>query len=96
MAKSGNVELHVFGQRIVLKHRADNPELVARVVELVSAKIGEAERKAPGSAPHQVALVALMDLAAEYIQAKERTLEFKREVDAKTGQILEWVKAEGK
>jgi hypothetical protein len=94
-AKSGSVELSLFGQKIVLKHRAEDPELVGRVVELVTLKVKEAQARVPkGSAPHHIALVALLDLAAEYLQAKSRTEEFKLEVDRKSADLMNWIETE--
>jgi cell division protein ZapA (FtsZ GTPase activity inhibitor) len=92
--KGGNIELSLFGQKIVLKHQADDPELVGQVVAMVNQKIKEVQSRAKGAAPHQVTLLALMDLAAEYIQAKSRTEDFKREVDAKSAQLMSWIETE--
>ena len=37
-SKPGHIELSLFGQKLVLKHRADDPELVEQVVKLVQLK----------------------------------------------------------
>lgn len=96
MSKPTNsIELKLFGQKIALKHKADDPELVRRTVSLVTAKIAEAQAKVPkGSAPHYVSLIALLELAAEYLQAKDRTEEFKRDVDRKSAEIRGWIETE--
>jgi cell division protein ZapA (FtsZ GTPase activity inhibitor) len=91
---SGQLELQLFGQKIRLKHKAassEDPELVERIVKLVQKKVKEAEARAPvAAAPHHVAVIALLDLAAEYLQAKARTEDFKREVDLKSAALVAW------
>lgn len=49
-----------------------------------------------GSAPHHVAVMALLDLAAEYLQAKSRTEDFKREVDRKSSELMALLETEPK
>ena len=93
--KPNQIELSLFGQKIFLKHRTRDPALVEQVVALVNAKVREAQTRSPeGSAPHHVALVALLDLAAEYIQAKSRTDDFKREIDRKSTELRTWIETE--
>jgi hypothetical protein len=87
-AKSGQIELALFGQKIVLKHRAQDPELAAAAAGLVTQKVKDAQsRVGKGSAPHHIAVIALLDLAAEYLQAKSRTEELLRDFDAKSGEL---------
>ena len=94
MATSSNIELNVFGQKLFLKHKEQDPQLVKQVVELVTGKIEQAQSRAKTAPPHQVTLLALMDLAAEYIQAKERTREFKEQIDEKSVAIQKWIDTE--
>jgi len=91
------IELSLFGQKIRVKRRvppdsddvAESPELVDQVVKLVQKKVKEAEsRSALGAAPHYIAIVALLDLAAEYLKAKARTEDFKKDVELKTAELL--------
>ena len=66
--------MKLAGQKIVLKASHGDPDLIREIVDLVSVKLKNAEKRGKGTAAHQVALVALMDLAEEYIRAKHRTL----------------------
>jgi cell division protein ZapA (FtsZ GTPase activity inhibitor) len=94
-SKANQIELSLFGQKIVLKHRAEDPELVDQVVALVTRKVKDAQARVPkGSAPHHVALVALLDLSAEYLQAKSRTEKFKDEIDLKSSELAAWIEKE--
>jgi hypothetical protein len=95
---SAQLELSLFGQKIRLKRKApstsgtDDPELVEQVVKLVQKKVKEAEARAPSNAaPHYVAVMALLDMAGEYLQAKARTEEFKREVEFKSAELVAWI-----
>jgi cell division protein ZapA (FtsZ GTPase activity inhibitor) len=94
--KQQTTEVKLLGQKIILKSSESDPELVKQVVQLVTMKLSEAEARCRGSAPHQVALVALLDLAEEYLKAKKRTLEYKRQLDDKTEKLLGLVEAEFK
>lgn len=89
-----SIELKVLGQRIVLKSTGGDPETTQEVIQLVTQKVNEAEERCKSAVPHQVALLALLDLAEQYVQAKRRTLDFKHQVDTKSSQILTLLEAE--
>lgn len=94
MNKNATLELKLLGQRIVLKPSETDPEVINQVVQLVTLKLSEAEGRTRGGAPHQVALLALLDLAEEYVKAKKRTLDFKQQLDDKSSKLLSLVEAE--
>jgi cell division protein ZapA (FtsZ GTPase activity inhibitor) len=96
MTKIQTTEVKLLGQRIVLKSSETDPEVIRQVLQLVTLKINEAEARSRGAAPHQIALIALMDLAEEYVKAKKRTLDFKRQLDDKSSKLLSLVEAEFK
>lgn len=87
-------EVKLLGQKIVLRTSETDPEVIQEVLQLVSKKISEAEGRGRGAAPHQVALLALLDLAEEYVKAKKRTTEFKNLLEDKSNQLLSLVEAE--
>ena len=88
------VEIKLAGQKIVLKASEADPVLLREILELVSTKIKNAEKRGKGSASHQVALVALLDLAEEYIKAKHRTAEYKREMNSRTDSLIRVLESE--
>jgi cell division protein ZapA (FtsZ GTPase activity inhibitor) len=96
MAKLQNTEIRLLGQKVVLKPSETDPEIVRQVVQLATAKLNEAESRSQGAAPHQIALIALLDLAEEYIKAKKRTVDFKRQLDEKSSKLLSLVEADFK
>ncbi len=92
--KQQSYELRLCGQKIHLKAPAENQEVADQVLELVSRKLKEAESRVPRTtAPHQVTLLALLDLAEDYIKAKQKTVEFKKRVGAKSAHLLGLIEA---
>lgn len=69
--KAKSVEVSLLGQKITLKSSGD-PELIREVLELVSEKIQKIEGRGQAHVPHLVALLALLDLGEDYVQAKRR------------------------
>ena len=96
MTKTTPLEIKLLGQKIVLKTTESNPELAKEIVNLVSSKIKEAESRVKSPAPHQVVLIALLDLAEEYVKAKRKTLDFKREMNEKSSHLLSLLDPESK
>jgi hypothetical protein len=101
--ESKTIHLDLFGQKLVLKARLEDgeagaktdPALVRQAADLVTAKVLEAQKRAAGAAPHQVALIALMDLAVEYLSAKERTEEYMKQVADTSGRVLQAMNPKG-
>lgn len=88
--KKQSMEINLCGQRILIKASEIESELSDQVIELVSRKLEEAEARTTSKtvAAHQIVLLALLDVAKEYIQAKQRTVEFKRKISVKSNQVL--------
>ena len=88
------MEVKLLGQKIVLKSSESDPEIIRQVIQLVTARLSDAENRSRGAPPHQVALLALLDLAEEYMKAKRRTLDFKLQADENSSKLLSLVEAE--
>jgi len=90
-SKGSTAEIRLLGQKIALKCSAEDPALpglVDETVELVSVLLRNAEMRSKSKVPHQVVLLALLDLAEEYLRAKRRTVVFKRQVMEKSQKLL--------
>jgi len=75
------VELKVLNQRISLRTTDNDPEFTAEVVDLVSTLIEKSEKRmTTNKVPSQVMLLALLELAEEYVRAKKRTADYKAEI----------------
>jgi len=97
VSKSQTVEVRLSGQKIVLKTAESvDPSQVKAVMELVTQRIGAVEARNSNLAPHHTALLALVDLAEEYLAAKRRTENFKQEISSKSSQLLSLIEPEGK
>lgn len=81
------IELNFMGQKMVLKSGSDS-ELIQEAVDLATLKLKDAEKRSPGAAAHQVALLALMDLAEEYVRAKRRASEQKKKIEKRTSELM--------
>ena len=96
MSKSPNsVEIRLLNQRIALKTAGD-PELIHEVIQVVSKKIEDAEKRVTTSVPHHVALLALLDLAEEHAQAKRKVADYQKQVESKARELRGLIEAEFK
>ena len=88
-----SMEFTILGQRIPIRTSEKDPELVAEISSMVSLLLKNAELRTTrsGAVAHQVALLALLDLAQEYVKAKRRTATFKRNVTEKSARLTELV-----
>lgn len=84
------VEFEFLDQKIVLKSGED-PELVQEAVRIAEIQIREAHRRSKTAAPYQVALLALLDLAEEYVRAKRRSQKHRRMIEKKSSELLSLV-----
>jgi cell division protein ZapA (FtsZ GTPase activity inhibitor) len=84
MSSSQKVEIQLLGQKVSLKASESDPALLKEIVELVSSKVKSAEKRTKGGIASQVLLLALLEIAEEYVKAKHRTIHFKREVGEKS------------
>lgn len=88
------IEIPLMGQKIILKTKAD-PKLVKEVTVLVLASLAAAEKRVKNAnAPHLAALLALFDVAEDYVEAKRKIQEHQSEILAKVQQLQSWVDAE--
>lgn len=95
MAKAQQIELKVLGQKVTLRTSEGDPKKVREVVDLVSSKLKAAEKRAPRTiAPHQLTLLALLDLAEDYLSAKDKTQSFKKKVDERSTELLNLIEAQ--
>ena len=73
MMESHSMEVNFLGQRIRLKSSETGSQSIREVADFVMKKLGEAEERSRGGPAQQAALIALLDLAEEYLSAKKKT-----------------------
>jgi hypothetical protein len=88
--KTTPIELDFLGQRIALKSESD-PQIIREAVEIAQLKIQDAARRGRTAPPHQVALLALLDLAEEYARAKKRAGDHRDDLTRKSTQLIEMI-----
>jgi cell division protein ZapA (FtsZ GTPase activity inhibitor) len=89
--KNHVIEIPLMGQKIVLKTQAD-PKLVAEVTALVLERLAASEKRVKNAnAPHLAALLALFDVAEDYVEAKRKVQDHQGELSAKVQQLQSWV-----
>lgn len=88
-------EITILGQRVPLRVNDPDHEAIREVIDLVSDRIRAAEtRVRKNAAPHQVALLALLDLAEQYVAAKKKTGNFKARMGEKSRRLIQLLEAE--
>lgn len=88
MKNPTTVELRVLNQKISLRTTDNDPEFTAEVVDLVSSLIEKSEKRmTTNKVPSQVMLLALLELAEEYVRAKKRTTDYKSEIARRAQEV---------
>ncbi|MBN21384.1 MAG: hypothetical protein CL678_08870 [Bdellovibrionaceae bacterium] len=93
LKKVSKNEVTLLGLKIGVKSDSD-PEIVRDAVRLAELKILDAEKRVKGKTPHHIAVLALLDLAEEYIRAKKKVSEHRDQLNEKTAELLTWVEKE--
>jgi cell division protein ZapA (FtsZ GTPase activity inhibitor) len=88
MKPQNKVELSILGKKVSLRASEGDPELLAEITELVNTKVKSAEKRIKSGVSSQILLLALMEIAEEYVKAKHRTIHFKREVGDTSEHLL--------
>ncbi len=90
-----NHEIKLLGTKTVVRTDTSDPELADQIIDLVNRKLRRAELRMKIQSPQQVALLALLELAEEYLHAKRKTAEFKRQYSARTSKLLGLIETDG-
>ncbi|MBI2712225.1 MAG: cell division protein ZapA [Bdellovibrio sp.] len=90
------IEVKLLGQKLVLKSADLNAERFQEIIHLAGKKLDLAQARAKNAPPHQVALLALLDLAEEYVAAKKRTQDYQTEMHEKSDELRRLIEAEFK
>ncbi len=86
------IEIRLLGARVPLRVTEGEPHRIQEVVDLVTRRIADAEaRVQKGGAqvqPQHVALLALLELAEDYLDAKRAVGVHLQEVESRTRELL--------
>lgn len=90
------IEIPLMGQKIILKTHAD-PRLAREVTALVLERLAASEKRVKNAnAPHLAALLALFDIAEDYVEAKRKVSEHQSEAIIKMNDLEVWIDSEMK
>lgn len=88
------IEIPLMGQKVVLKTHAD-PRLAKEVTALVLERLAASEKRVKNAnAPHLAALLALFDIAEDYVEAKRKVSEHQSELMLKMNDLEVWAESE--
>lgn len=100
MAQKTQIEVDLLGEKLLLR-ASEDPEIVQEVAELVRLRLQESRRrlsqKAEAPSRQNILLLALLDLAEEYVKSKRRSLVHRSRIGTKLVEIRSMLeRAEGK
>ncbi|MBF0558145.1 MAG: cell division protein ZapA [Nitrospirae bacterium] len=67
----GNVEVHILGQRYIIKGDTESPEYLIQLAEFVDGKLKEVYSTAPHITPLKAAILAALNIADELHKIKK-------------------------
>lgn len=88
-----DIQFEFLGQKVGLKSSGD-PNQVDEAVRLATTKLEEVRSRNKKAAPHQIALIALLELAEQYVDAKVKVSAFQKEIQEKTERIHRLIQSE--
>jgi len=86
--RASSLDVKLLGQRFALKYPEADSQVAAQALALVERKIREAAGRNRDSNPLNTAVLALLELAEEYVRAKGRTAEWQKQVTDKSARIF--------
>ena len=91
------MEVEILGERLLIRANEDL-DFVSEVAEVVKLRLQEANRRLQGvKSKDRVLLLALLDLAEEYVKSKRRLVSQRSRISAKLAEArLAMDRAEGK
>jgi cell division protein ZapA len=67
----GNVEVHILGQKYIIKGDNEAPEYLAQLAEFVEGKINEVYAAAPHITPFKAVILAALNISDELHKIKK-------------------------
>ncbi len=91
------MEIDILGERLLIR-ASEDPEVVGEVAELVKLRLQEANRRLSGTPnKNRVLLLALLDLAEEYVKSRRRLLSQRSKISARLAEARQMLdRAEGR
>jgi len=84
------IKIEILGRPITLKSDAP-PARVELITQMVDDKIKEIRQALPSISPLEVAIMAALNLAYEYLETKEEYQQLQREVETKSQRLIKLI-----
>ncbi len=80
-----------MGQKIALKAKDTDPDTAQEVMKIVQKMLKRSEKRLRTGSAHQVAHLALVDLAEKYVSSRDKTLALKADMVETSERIFQIV-----
>ncbi len=80
-------EFQVLGQKIVMQTQAE-ADLALKAIELVEKKVAALAERTENLSPHQVAVLALLEMAGDLIKDRAAMDQYRHELDMRCTTLL--------
>ena len=80
-------EFEVLGQKIVVRTQ-EEADLALHALEIVNKKIEALKEKTPHLAPHQLSVLALVEVAGDLVKDRKVMDDYRHELDQKCSYLL--------
>lgn len=84
------IKIEILGRPITLKSDA-SPARVKLITQMVDDKVKEISQALPTISPLEVAIMAALNLAYEFLETKEDYQQLQREVETKSQRLIELI-----
>jgi cell division protein ZapA (FtsZ GTPase activity inhibitor) len=84
-------EFNILGQNIVIKNKAE-ADLAELALKIVNVKIDELQKIYPMMGPHQVSVLALLEIAGNLVKDRKTIDDYREELDQKCIALMNEVK----
>ena len=80
-------EYEILGQKIVIAHQKE-AELASFAIKIVNDKIEELQKEKPLLGPHQIGVLALLQIAGSLVKDRRSMDEYRRELDDRCSALM--------
>ena len=88
-------DIHWMGQKVVLRTTGEDPVIAKEVLDLCAEVLATAEGRAKkNQAPHQVALLALLDLSERHVRARRAVGAYQEKIGTRSKELLDLLSAD--
>ncbi len=88
------LEIHWFGQTLSLRSTETDPKVLEEILMLAKSKLDEVKSRTCRASPQTGTLIAFLELAEQYVQAKQKVIQYQKEISKKVDEIAKTLSSE--